>query len=359
MNLLLIISLTVLCHTAFNGVRVTISLFALSKGGSTFVVGSLMALMAAFPTVLGVAAGRWTDRIGSRRPILVGATLVVMGGALPALLPEVPVLYLSAALTGTGMMAAQVALQNAVGALSSVEDRAHNFSQMALGFSLSSFVGPFALMALLPLITILGIWLEHVHLPQPSPHAASHVDRNVFDLLKQREMRRVFIASSLLAMGWDLHTFFVPIIGTERGLTASQIGGTLSAFALATFIIRIAMRWIVRRFTEWQVLSSVMFLAGATYLLFPFVGSAWQLVLLSFMLGLGLGAAQPMVMSLLHHMTPEGRAGEALGLRTTLMNSGQVALPLVFGAVGAAVGLTTVFWSAALCLAAGGYFTRR
>src|SRR5258706_12169372 len=83
MNLLLIISLTVLCHTAFNGVRVTISLFALSKGGSTFVVGSLMALMAAFPTVLGVAAGRWTDRIGSRPPAFLRAAPPGVGGRFP------------------------------------------------------------------------------------------------------------------------------------------------------------------------------------------------------------------------------------------------------------------------------------
>jgi MFS family permease len=82
-------------------------------------------------------------------------------------------------------------------------------------------------------------------------------------------------------------------------------------------------------------------------------------MLLSFTLGLGLGAAQPMVMALTHRITPEGRVGEALGLRTTLMNSGQVALPLLFGALGAAVGLTTVFWSVAIFLGAGGFLTRR
>jgi len=41
------------------------------------------------------------------------------------------------------------------------------------------------------------------------------------------------------------------------------------------------------------------------------------------------------------------------------MNSGQFALPLVAGALGAVLGLTTVFWSVAMCLCAGGYFTHR
>ena len=137
-NLLLIILLSVLCHAAFHGVRVTISLLALNIGGSAFTVGSLMALMAAFPTVFGVAAGRWTDRVGAKRPMLAGALLVLAGAALPAIVPELPALYVTAALCGTGMMATQVALQNVVGEMSKVEDRAANFSRMALGMSLSS-----------------------------------------------------------------------------------------------------------------------------------------------------------------------------------------------------------------------------
>jgi MFS family permease len=373
-NLLLIIFLSVLCHAAFNGVRVAVSLFALSHGSSPFVVGLLMALTAALPMLFGVASGRWTDRAGSRRPMLLGSGLVLAGALLPAVFPALPVLFLTSALIGTGMMATQVALQNAVGASSAVHERAHNFSQMALGMSISSFAGPliagfaidhfdyrvaFALLAVLPLATLVTLWLGSVRLPPPSPHAELHTDRNVFDLLRTRELRRVFTASCLLAMGWDLHTFIVPILGTQLGLSASQIGAILSAFALATFTIRLAMRWIATRFTEWQVLTGAMFLAGATYLLFPFAGNAWQLTCLSFTLGLGLGAAQPMVMALMHHIAPEGRAGEALGLRTTLMNSSQVALPLVFGAVGAALGMTTVFWSVAVCLGAGGYFTRK
>ena len=373
-NLLLIISLTVLCHAAFHGARVTMSLFALSHGGSPLAVGTLMALTAALPMLFGIASGRWTDRVGSRRPMLLGSSLVFAGALFPAIFPVLPVLFLTAALIGTGMMAVQVALQNAVGSMSRVQDRAQNFSQMALGMSTSTFAGPllagfaidhvdyratFALLSVLPLVTLGSLWLAPVRLPPPSPHAELHTDRNVFDLLRTRELRRVFIASCLLAMGWDLHTFIVPIFGTQLGLSASQIGAILSAFAAATFIVRVAMRWIARRLTEWQVLTGALFLAAATFMLFPLAHNAMQLTSLSFTLGLALGASQPMVMALVHHITPEGRAGEALGLRTTLMNSSQVALPLVFGAVGAALGMTTVFWSVAMCLGAGGYFTRK
>ena len=71
---------------------------------------------------------------------------------------------------------------------------------------------------------------------------------------------------------------------------------------------------------------------------------------LSFCLGLGLGSGQPMVMALLHSHAPPGRMGEAAGVRMALVNSMSVAVPLLFGAVGATVGLAPVFWSVGACL---------
>ena len=374
MNLVLIISLLALCHAALNGMRIAVSLFALSHGGSAFIVGLLMSLTAILPMLLGVASGRWTDRIGARRPILVGASSVLAGALVPALFPGIPALFVTSVFIGTGFMAAQVAMQNAIGALSEPHERARNFGRMSVGMSISSFTGPliaglaidhlgyrpaFAILALFPLGALLLLWRGRIRLPPPSPHAGQHLDRNVLDLLRKRELRRLFVVSTLLAMGWDLHSFFVPIFGTKLGLSASEIGVVLATFGTATFLIRLAMRWIAGRYAEWQVLTSVMFLAGGMYLLFPFAVATWQLMILSFSLGLALGAAQPMVMALMHHVTPLGRAGEAIGLRTTLINSSSVALPLVFGAVGAAVGLTPVFWAAAFCLGTGGYLTRR
>jgi MFS family permease len=64
----------------------------------------------------------------------------------------------------------------------------------------------------------------------------------------------------------------------------------------------------------------------------------------SILLGFSLGGVQPMVMSLLHQITPKHRQGEALGLRMMSINVSSILTPLVFGTVGAAVGVTSVFW---------------
>jgi len=75
----------------------------------------------------------------------------------------------------------------------------------------------------------------------------------------------------------------------------------------------------------------------------------------AFLLGLGLGAAQPNVMSLLHDRAPAGRVGEALGVRTTIMNSSHVVLPLVFGAFGSLLGAGPAFWLMAMLLGGAGW----
>ena len=80
---------------------------------------------------------------------------------------------------------------------------------------------------------------------------------------------------------------------------------------------------------------------------------------LSFALGLGLGAGQPVVLSLLHTHAPAGRIGEAAGIRMALVNSMSFVAPLVLGAIGASVGIVPVFWSVGACLATGGILARR
>ena len=66
-----------------------------------------------------------------------------------------------------------------------------------------------------------------------------------------------------------------------------------------------------------------------------------------------------MVLTLLHESAPQGRAGEALGLRTTLINGSQTVMPLIFGGVGAALGMAPVFWCIAAVLLGGGLFADR
>jgi len=79
-----------------------------------------------------------------------------------------------------------------------------------------------------------------------------------------------------------------------------------------------------------------------------------MLVLTAFLLGLGLGSAQPLTIMLTYHHAPPGRSGEALGMRLTVNKITQISIPLVFGGIGAVFGLAPVFWANAAFLLAGG-----
>jgi predicted MFS family arabinose efflux permease len=184
-------------------------------------------------------------------------------------------------------------------------------------------------------------------------------DARVMDLARNAPLRAVFIVSGLMSMGWDLFNFMVPIQGSRLGLSASTIGLIMGSFGAATFVVRAAMPWIARTFSEWQTLTTALALTGCVYFLFPLVSLVPVLVALAFVLGLGLGCGQPMVMTLIHLASPPGRSGEAVGVRTMLMNTSHTFLPLGFGALGSALGMVPVFWVIAGFMGAGAAFAGR
>jgi MFS family permease len=369
-----LIVLGILNHTVLTGSRVTISLYALSLGCSAFVVGVLIGLYALLPMLLGVSAGRLCDRIGVRIPMLVGSCGVAIAAALPCLTSGIGPLFATTALLGVSFMLFQVATQNATGMFGHPSERAKHFSWLALGYSTSGFCGPlvsglmidnagftgaFALLALLPLIPVAVLSRDLLKLPSAHVFAVGTSPGGIAELFHNRHLRRVFVVNALLAVAWDLHSFFVPIYGATIGLSASRIGVILAAFAAATFIVRLFMGWIARRFSEFEVLAAAMFVGAIAYALFPFVKQVGPLMALSFILGLALGCAQPMVMSLLHSIAPAGRMGEAVGVRMSIINASTFAMPLLFGAVGSTLGLAPVFWTIGAALAGGGFFARR
>ena len=369
-----LIPLGIANHSVLAGSRVVVSLNALSLGASPFTVGILMSLYALLPMLFAVMAGRLSDRFGTRRPMLVGSAVIGVGATLPFAVPGLPMLYASATLVGVGFMAFQLATQNAAGELGGPTARARNFSLLALGYSVSGFVGPlaagfaidhfgfraaFATFALVPLVPLAVLGSGRLAIPGRHHRAEVAHHGGVLALLRHRTLRRVFAINALLSLAWDLHSIFVPIYGAKIGLSASQIGLVLASFAAATFTVRFFMPAIARRVNEQQVLAAALFCAGAVYLVFPFLQSVPALLALSFALGLGLGGGQPMVMSLLHTHAPPGRIGEAAGVRMSLVNSMAFAVPLVLGAVGASIGIAPVFWSVGACLLTGGVLTRR
>jgi predicted MFS family arabinose efflux permease len=331
-------------------------------------------MYALLPALLSVAAGRWIDRVGMEKPLLLGSVTVCIGTLLPFLFPGLAVLYATSIVVGVAFMLINVAAYHAVGELSPPEYRAVNFSYVAMGFSTSAFIAPilsgvgidnfghrttFLLLSAFTLLPILALSLKLVPLPVPTPRAHDAPAGAILDLLRDVRLRRLFITMAILTVAWDVYGFAIPVHGTNIGLSASEIGLVMATFAAATFTVRLATPFFINRIHPWTVLVASLFVAGISFLGLPFTTNVGAMMAIMFLLGLGLGAPQPMVMMMLHESAPAGRAGEALGLRTTLINGSQTIMPLMFGAVGAALGMGPVFWSIALVLVGGGIFAQR
>jgi len=374
MSVYFVVLLSVLSSIGLRGSKVLVSLSALHLGANSFMVGILAALFSVFPLVLAVYAGRVSDRIGVRAPIILGSAGMALALLLPAFHEDLFTLFACPVLIGLGQIFVQVSIQNAVGSIGGAGARAGNFATFSLGASISTFVGPslagfsidalgfrstYVVLASMSLAVVLLAFLFGQRMPAGGGHKDEKTGGRALDLFREGPLRRTLFMSGVALTGIELFSFYMPIYGKSIGLSASGIGLVLSAYAGAAFVVRLGMQELARRFSETGVLTASLFIAAATYALFPLVSGVPMLVLIAFLLGLGLGSAQPLTIMLTYHHAPEGRSGEALGMRLTVNKIMQIAIPVVFGGIGAVFGLTPVFWANAAFLLAGGVLSAK
>lgn len=334
-------------------------------------VGLLVSLLTLVPAVGGVHIGRWVDRIGFRRPAAAGMLLLLGGNLLAAFLPSILALGIASVMVGSGFMLCHVAGNHVIGWAVPAALRGRAFGLTSFGYSLASFSGP--LLAGVS-VDLVGHSAVFVVLAVPAALAGALLARDPagvhhepvvrpagggpLDLLRDPTVRSVLVVSSLLSAGWDLFNFLVPLHAVRSGLSASAVGLVSGAFGAGAACVRLALPALVRRLGDWTLLRTALLGSACGYVLMPLCGTASTLVPLALALGMVLGVSQPIVMTLLHAVSPPGRTGEAVGLRTALTSVTQTLLPLVSGAFGAALGLAPLFWAIAAGLGVGGFVQR-
>lgn len=370
----LIVLMCLLSHSGFGGSRVVVTLYALELGANQFTVGTLMALYALLPMLLAIAIGRLADRVGARLPMLLGTAGVAIALLLPPLFPGLGTLYVSALLLGSSFHFFFVTVTGIAGGIGGAENRARNYALISMGFAAAGFIGPtlaglsidhlghlptFVLLSLFLVVPILLLWLKPDFLPNARHHEQAAEQHSALDLWRAPVLRNTFVASGIISSAWDLFQFYMPVYGHSIGLSASAIGTILGVFALATFVIRIVLPYLAKRFAERHILTYAIFVAACAFALMPFFQSAFALAACGFLLGLGVGTGQPMSMSLIYAQAPPGRASEAAGMRVMVNNVTHLLIPLLFGSVGTAFGYMPVFLSNSALLTAGGFLMRR
>lgn len=373
-----LIAVQICLHASMAGLRMALPLRALGQGHAEAAVGVLLALFAVAPIALALPAGRLADRRGYHHPLRIAVALTLAGGAAALLSLAFAAsafgwLCAAALLSGAGANIGLITMQRSAGrgAVDATQLK-RVFSWLGLAPALANMVGPmlagvlidlagygsaFAALAALPLLA-LG-WAVRVPRETPPERAPRPPGQTSWDLLRTPGLKRLLLINWMLSASWDVHTFVLPILGHERGFSASAIGTILGAFAASVAAVRVAIPWLAHRLQEAQVMVGAMLLSGLCMAVYPLVQHPVAMGGVAVVLGLSLGSTQPMIMSMLHQLTPAQRHGEAIALRSMTINASSALMPLLFGAVGAAVGASSLFWAMGAVLGGGSRSARR
>ncbi len=374
MTIYLVVLMSVLSQVGFSGSRVAVSLHALELSANQFAIGVVIALYSLCPMLLSIVIGKFADRAPPRLPVILGSAVMTAALILPILLPGLTALAVAAFVLGLAHQVFSIPLEALVGGIGGANKRARNYALITMGWAAANFLGPliagfsidyigqlqvYLVLAAFTVAPIPILLFKPALLPKVAAmHASGDLRGSVLDLWRMPSVRITIIATGVVGSAQDLFQFYMPIYGYAIGLSASAIGTILGVVSVAAFVIRGIIPFLVRKLTEAQILIGSVFVAALAFTLFPFFVNPYALAAIAFLLGLGVGCAQPMTMSLLYVLTPAGRIAESFGLQKTVRNATHLVVPIVFGSVGAAFGFTTVFISNSAILAASGFLLR-
>lgn len=355
-----VLFILLILHSCTTGMRFCVTLDALEHGASSFEVGAMLASVALFPAFGAIAAGRWLDHSGPRPSLALAIFCAASAGAATLIFPTKTAglwpLFSACILVGTAFMLTNTVVQRLTGDVSTNETRALAFTLLSIVTALSGLLTPIfvGLMCLLP-------FMRHV-LPaggNGARKAAGTHPQKVMDFFRDPPMRAVLVCSVVVSVAWEVGNLLIPVYCASVNLSPSDIGWVLGSFSAASFAVRLLMPYLMRHMREWIMIALTLLISALAFVLFPFFESQLPLMACAFLLGLGLGASLPNMMSLVYRLAPKGRTGEAIGLRLMLINSSKATFPVAMGALGAVIGAGASLWGLAIFVFLGFLFAMR
>ena len=374
-----VLAVMIVMHASTTGMRFTATLDALAHGGTSFEVGAMLSMVALVPAFFALSAGRLLDRLGPRRPIYFGLLCVFAAGMLTLLFPTdsagLAPLFGACLLVGVAFMLSNTVVQRLAGDVATPETRTTAFSIMAMTASASGVLTPvitgyvieragysafysFCIGASIVMAVMLMLPAFVAVYPRTlkTKSKARQEKGRAVDFLKRADLRAMLAVSVMISVAWEVGNLLIPVYCASVQLSPSEIGWILGSFSAATFAVRLLMPLFLRFLSDWQMITGTLFVGGAAFAVFPFFTNLFELMATAFLLGMGLGASLPNILSLMYKLSPPGRIGEVIGLRLMLMNLSKAGFPVAMGALGAVIGAGTALWGLAVFLLCGGVY---
>ena len=373
MRLALILAVGLYNSASVQGSRLCVTLYALSLGAPSWLVGTLVALYYVLPIFAGLAIGRLIDRVGAGRVLAACGASSLASFLLPFALPGYASLAVAACLAGIAFVAVSVAANVVVPQIGGSEDHTRNFSWYALASAAGMAVGPliagfgidhvghrltFGLLSVIPIAMLSVLYAARRLLPAAVPRKQAS-QGSLVDLVRAPGVPVPLIGGSLAPIVLDLFFFVVPLHATQIGLSASTIGSILGFSSGCSMATRVVLPRIARHVKEWTLVAASFTGTGLFLTLVPLAGGTPMLLVLAMFAGFSTGVSAPMVLVVLYNSLPKGRQGELLGVRAVLLSAGQMAAPSLVGAVSGLTGLAPVVALLGASVMGYGWLARR
>ncbi len=338
-------------------------------------VGLVTAAFALLPLFLALPLGRRADRRHGVSLLVVGCAVQAVACLLLAAAGSPLTLGAASALLGLGHLGLALGVQAVVARESKDERHDQHFGLLTAGVSLGQLVGPLAGGLLLGDRTGRALVPATAHAMLVA--AAIAVAALVCALIAERGRDGSALAAGARAPGgrlvellWtpgvpagifasiavlsaaDVLTAYLPVLGEQRGIGPSVVGGLLAIRALFSLTSRVGIGTLVRRVGRLRLITVSAAAAAAALVGMTYTHDVVALAVLCAVVGAGLGFGQPLSMTLVVQLVPEHTRATALALRLTGNRLGQVAAPAAAGAVAGSAGAGSVFWLLAAVLVA-------
>lgn len=341
-------------------VRPMVSYKTVDLGADALLVGLVGATFALAPLLFAIQIGRWVDRGFEGRAMVLGSTLA-LGTTIGLIFVEsIPLLILAMPILGIGHLLVMTGGQTMIANRSDNKKYEKNFGLLTFYASLGHAIGPLAgglladrggvnidvdaafMFALLMFIAATVVVI---------PLFKKSLGKDTVPSLDARSVRRVltikgfpsamFVAGSITAV-IDVTLIFLPLLGRELGLSATQVGILLALRAASSMLVRLVLGPTSTRLGMRVTLHYGSVITFVSVLMIAFVTDFWWLAVIMSISGLAMGVGQPVTMAWVSRISEPENRGLAISIRLTSNRFGQVVVPALAGAI-ATGGVGTVF----------------
>ncbi|KUI46446.1 MFS transporter [Mycobacterium sp. GA-1199] len=335
---------------------------------SLLTLGALLAIYDGAEVVLKPVFGTLADRIGARTVLIAGLLIFAAASATYVVADDPAWLWVARFGQGIGAAAFSPAASALVALLTPAGSHGRAFgtygSYKSVGYTLGPLLGGLlvtlgGLQLLFAVLTVLGagvaLWAAAAVpavTPQPRRRQA------LLDTLR-RFTESSFVTPTLAlaaaTAALSAGVGFLPVLGTQAGLSPVVTGAVVSVLALATAVAQpVAGRLFdAGRITLGAGIACgfVLTTAGAASAISP---GLTGLLCAAVVIGVGCGVITPLAFTMLAQTTPAERLGQTMGAAEIGRESGDAAGPLIVASIAAASSVPLGFVGLAVIVTAAG-----